>query len=139
VPGNYDRPVIMPRRTAGSHGLDAIAGKTWTLVAFGDEPLEAGARAPTISFENGRVSGFSGCNRYSGEAKETAPGVLSFGALAGTRMACAPAAMQIETTYLTALQAVTSYALPNEKFVLSSADRDPAKRLVFVLATEARN
>lgn len=139
VPGSYDKPVVMPRQMNGAHGLDAIAGKVWTLVAFGDEPVEPATRAPTISFENGRVAGFSGCNRYSGEAKETAFGVLELGALASTRMACVPAAMEIETAYLTALRAVTAYTLPNDKLVLSGADGDQSKSLVFVLAPEQRD
>ncbi|WP_323121677.1 META domain-containing protein [Burkholderia alba] len=58
-----------------------------------------------LSTETGmrRVSGFSGCNRYMG-SYDVKNGVLSFGPLAGTRMAC-PASLggQLESTYLDAL------------------------------------
>ena len=50
-----------------------------------------------------RVSGFSGCNRYMG-TYDIKNGVLSFGPLAGTRMACvATLGGQLESAYLDAL------------------------------------
>lgn len=48
------------------------------------------------------ASGFSGCNRYMG-TYELKDGKLSFGPLAGTRMACATPGGQIEGAYLDAL------------------------------------
>jgi heat shock protein HslJ len=49
-----------------------------------------------------RASGFSGCNRYTGSYM-LKDGLLSFGPLAGTRMACAGAGGEIEGAYLDAL------------------------------------
>jgi heat shock protein HslJ len=49
-----------------------------------------------------RASGFSGCNRYTGTYM-LKDGKLSFGPLAGTRMACATAGGKIEGAYLDAL------------------------------------
>jgi heat shock protein HslJ len=48
------------------------------------------------------ASGFSGCNRYMG-TYGLKDGKLSFGPLAGTRMACATPGGQIESAYLDAL------------------------------------
>ncbi|SEA55346.1 META domain-containing protein [Paraburkholderia sartisoli] len=58
----------------------------------------------TLSTANGqrRASGFSGCNRYMG-TYALKDGKLSFGPLAGTRMACATLGGQIEGAYLDAL------------------------------------
>ncbi|MBV8628407.1 MAG: META domain-containing protein [Paraburkholderia sp.] len=57
-----------------------------------------------LSTANGqrRVSGFSGCNRYMG-TYALKDGKLSFGPLAGTRMACATPGGKIEGDYLNAL------------------------------------
>ncbi|KVU46800.1 hypothetical protein WK68_34855 [Burkholderia ubonensis] len=57
-----------------------------------------------LSTESGvrRASGFSGCNRYMG-TYDVKNGVLSFGPLAGTRMACAGTGGQLERAYLDAL------------------------------------
>ncbi|CAG4886853.1 hypothetical protein R54767_00296 [Paraburkholderia gardini] len=58
----------------------------------------------TLSTASGqrRASGFSGCNRYMG-TYALKDGKLSFGPLAGTRMACATPGGQIEGAYLDAL------------------------------------
>jgi len=63
-----------------------------------------------ISFDPGdqgtsRVSGLSGCNRFSGTWAQTGTSV-SFGPLASTRMACAPALMDLEGKFLKTLEAV---------------------------------
>ena len=57
-----------------------------------------------LSTANGqrRASGFSGCNRYMG-TYALKDGKLSFGPLAGTRMACATPGGKIEGDYLNAL------------------------------------
>lgn len=57
-----------------------------------------------LSTANGqrRASGFSGCNRYTGTYM-LKDGLLSFGPLAGTRMACLGGAQAIEGAYLAAL------------------------------------
>ncbi|WP_197732793.1 META domain-containing protein [Paraburkholderia pallida] len=49
-----------------------------------------------------RASGFSGCNRYMG-SYTLKDGLLSFGRLAGTLMACAGSGGEIEGPYLDAL------------------------------------
>jgi heat shock protein HslJ len=53
-----------------------------------------------------RASGFSGCNRYSG-TYTLKNGLLSFGPLASTRMACVGAGGDIEGAYLDALTHIT--------------------------------
>ncbi|CAB3766758.1 META domain-containing protein [Paraburkholderia solisilvae] len=65
----------------------------------GDAPLTL-----TLSTANGqrRASGFSGCNRYTG-TYTLRDGKLSFGPLAGTRMACAGTGGELEGDYLDAL------------------------------------
>jgi putative lipoprotein len=54
---------------------------------------------------NGRVSGTGGCNRLSGQAK-IAGDTIRFGAIASTRMACTPAAMNQERKFFAALEDV---------------------------------
>ncbi|WP_233862722.1 META domain-containing protein [Paraburkholderia adhaesiva] len=57
-----------------------------------------------LSTETGqrRVSGFSGCNRYTG-SYTLKNGLLSFGQMAGTRMACVGLGGDIEGAFLDAL------------------------------------
>lgn len=63
----------------------------------------------TITFDSaGHVSGSSGCNRFTG-GYTTHGTELTIGTLAVTAMACDEATMGAETTFLTRLQASTSY------------------------------
>ncbi|MEX3581752.1 MAG: META domain-containing protein [Burkholderia sp.] len=67
----------------------------------------------TLSTANGvrRASGFSGCNRF-GSTYAVKNGLLSFGPLAGPRMACPNSAgSRLEVPYLDALAHVTKAGL----------------------------
>ncbi|MDF7031633.1 META domain-containing protein, partial [Escherichia coli] len=57
----------------------------------------------TLLTANGVVSGYSGCNRFSGPYEKLASG-MRFGNLVSTRMACDPARMELETAFLEALK-----------------------------------
>ena len=79
----------IPRGNSGNSGESGNSGAALTL---------------ELSTANGqrRASGFSGCNRYMG-TYALKDGKLSFGPLAGTRMACATPGGKIEGDYLNAL------------------------------------
>ena len=59
-----------------------------------------------------RLSGFSGCNRYMGSFELAGTAIngalLSFGPLAGTRMACVNDS-GLEQSYLRVLASITAY------------------------------
>jgi len=56
------------------------------------------------------VTGSGGCNRYTG-AYELAGGRLTFGTMAGTRMACPAEVMAFEDAFMEALARVGAYHL----------------------------
>ena len=81
--------------------------------------------APTLRIDaEGRVSGFAGCNRFSGTARINGTDI-AVGKLATTRMACAGPSMASEVDYLRALVKVTKFDLSNAGLVLSDADGKP--------------
>lgn len=64
-----------------------VSGNEYRVTAIGGKPV-AGSRPVTITFgEDGRVSGFGGCNSFGGSFKEL-NGKLTFGDLVSTMMAC---------------------------------------------------
>ncbi len=66
----------------------------------------------TLHFiEDGRVAGDTGCNRYSGSV-EISGTSISFGPMAGTRKACAPALMDQEMKFYQAVAKVVSWEVP---------------------------
>ena len=67
--------------------------------------------------DDGKVTGFTGCNRVMG-GYTLAGTALRFTQLAGTRMACPPPLMQLESAVLANLNSVTGYQLEGEKLIL---------------------
>jgi heat shock protein HslJ len=72
-------------------------------------PLPA---VPTVERLDG-TSGSAGCNQYSG-AYAISGASIDFGPLVSTEMACPEPAMAFESEYLAALEAVTSWAVPQD-------------------------
>ncbi len=93
-----------------------LEGSAWRAVLVGDAPLSADDGV-TIAFADDRVSGRSGCNRFTGgyEAgalSSDAPGApLAFGPLAGTRMACPGRGDEVEAQVLPALEGADGFLL----------------------------
>jgi heat shock protein HslJ len=100
--------------TGPSTDPDALVGVTWRA----DDPTLA-ALAPdapdtavvSLVFADGQVGGRSACNSYFGGYVADDRGSLSFDALGGTEMACEEPLMILETAYLSALGAVTSFSV----------------------------
>ena len=67
--------------------------------------------------DDGKVQGFTGCNRVMG-GYTLAGNALRFTQLAGTRIACPPPLMQLESAVLANLNSVTGYQLEGEKLIL---------------------
>lgn len=72
----------------------ALADTNWTIVSIGGTPV-TGDRPATLSFAKGRLSGSSGCNRFSADYTQQ-EGRLRLGPVASTRMACPEPAMTQE-------------------------------------------
>lgn len=87
------------------------AGREWRLVELGGRPAGTGAgdRAATLRLEEGRASGFAGCNSFGG-GYLMAGNNLVMPTLAATRMACAQG-MELERDYLAALEATRTFRL----------------------------
>lgn len=96
-------------------------GRTWELTTLhGSEPLEG--TAIDLTLEEDSVSGSAGCNSYTGAAEFDAGSMTLGPDIAVTMMACEPAIMDQEATYLTALERVTGYVLEADELLLQDAD-----------------
>jgi heat shock protein HslJ len=104
-------------------GRNALEGTTWVLAAAStDAPLPAGVEV-TALFEQGRLTGASGCNRYSATYKVKGSDLtIDTGQLAGTAMTCGPAATTVEQAYLQRLGRVARYSIDGDKLELSDSD-----------------
>ena len=103
-----------------------IESRTWRLASIDTQPVipsDDPRQAAQIVFDGGaqRVSGSGGCNRISGNYQRTGA-QLKIGPIVSTRMACLDASRgQLETRFVAALQATTSYSVAGNELILLDA------------------
>ncbi len=98
-------------------------GGLWQVTRLNGEVLEESERVVTLRFDGSplRVSGFSGCNQYSGGATEKDDS-LAFGQLMSTMMACDESRMLLEKRFLGLLDQVARFSISDDTLSLLDAD-----------------
>lgn len=103
--------------TASSLWAQELPGASWVAIAAAGQALTVEDDV-TLDFADGRISGRSGCNRYTGAAALTAlnpaAGRIELGPIAGTRMACLGRAADIEATVMGALAQVDGWRIERD-------------------------
>lgn len=98
------------------------ADEVWRLREYGREDVRTTVPIDvmvTIRFDDGRVSGLAGCNRYTGSALIDA-GHIAMGPLAMTMRMCRPQVMEVERDYVALLDAVDSVSLLEGRLLMSA-------------------
>ncbi|WP_140985222.1 META domain-containing protein [Asticcacaulis tiandongensis] len=107
-----------------------IKGTYWKLVELNGQPVKALEREPhlILKAEGNRVSGFGGCNGFSGgyELNEETLRVRFVG-VASTLMACAEG-MEVEQGLHEALRTADNYSLNGNNLSLNKARMTPLAR-----------
>jgi len=94
---------------AQERGSSELTGRTWQLDRLAG--IDRSRLGITARFTTGgKVSGFSGCNQYSG-TYTTAGSRISISKVASTQMACRRLVMLQESAYLGALGAARGYSV----------------------------
>jgi heat shock protein HslJ/photosystem II stability/assembly factor-like uncharacterized protein len=111
-----------PEPTAGAAGADPLAGTSWLLASFGpvgaEQEVAAGSRVTLLFQAGGNAGGNAGCNSYGG-AYEVDGETISFAEIASTLMACEDGIIELEGSYLAALQSAVSFRLEDGRLVIS--------------------
>lgn len=115
---------------AGSASNDqdpaSLEGVSWILTQM----LTTGGQTQIVDvgvsaeFDGTTISGNSGCNSYHA-SYEADGGEISFGPIAGTKMACGDAEASTETRYLQLLGDVASYEVSGRSMSMSNGDGTP--------------
>jgi heat shock protein HslJ len=87
-----------------------LVGTNWQVVEIDGSPVAAGQskrEAQMVFNAEGRVSGSTGCNRFTGAYKQEATG-FRFTPLAVTKMACPPPLDAQERSFLRAMEGVAA-------------------------------
>jgi putative lipoprotein len=97
----------------------ALADTSWELVSMPGAALLVGMRGPlSLSVDQGgRVSGYSGVNRFGASARVEGDR-LRFSQALATRMAGPPEAMALEADFLGRLQRVTGWRIEADRLQL---------------------
>ena len=100
----------------------ALMGRevAWSVTELAGSPVPEGVSVTLLSPETGMIAGGSGCNRYSGRVG-VQDGVLHVGALAGTRMMCPPAHMQVEQAFHSTIGTVKHLRLAGQGLEFTDA------------------
>lgn len=104
-----------------------VEGPVWDLVVPDESLTGSGAN---LALADGTAAVHGGCNTYFG-SYELDGDSLTFGELAGTRMACGPAETAVEDYFLGALEGVAGYAVLDDG-TLQLLDADGNVSLTFV-------
>ncbi|MGK7943846.1 MAG: META domain-containing protein [Microcystaceae cyanobacterium] len=109
--------------------LKDIESSSWQLISYqnaqGKPSLPYSQHEPTLQLREGRMSGTTGCNRYSG-SYEMKQGKISFNTPASTLMACGFEGLaQQEQTFVKALTEVSQYELKNDQLLLLNEQNQP--------------
>jgi len=96
----------------GGDPMALLSGGEWIVQYAGGTDI-APAQGVTMLFGPGRISGGSGCNRYSGGLTLRERG-LSVSGIALTRRACAPARMDLESHFLQQMPRIAGFTLSDD-------------------------
>ena len=126
-----DRLVELSRETHGSISLATLAGTQWRLLQ-----LDRNAPVPdditvTAAFEDRRISGSAGCNRYFAGVSAATPYELSIGPAGATRMACPSPQSEVESRFLKALESATQFSFRLGRLAIDYRDGDTMASLLF--------
>ena len=121
------RPILIafaasPLVSSGAVGaaLQPLAGTAWSVVKVQGVTAPAGA---TLSFEEERVTGHSGCNAFWAPVDYSNPPAIDIGAPQSKRFFCT-GAMSFERAYLAALETVESFAIEGDTLKMMMHDGD---------------
>jgi heat shock protein HslJ len=133
------------RATAATDGwapvaLETLTGRSWVLRAWDEaEPVPAEPRV-TLQYADGRITGRSACNRYTGPVTAgAAPGAIGIGAIAGTRMMCPEPAHGIESRFLAILPRARELRVRSGRLAIVYAGQRGTAKLIFDETRAAAN
>lgn len=101
---------------------DPLAGSSWQLVEMGPEDNPVSPLPDTIvtaEFNNGQITGSTGCNSYFADYTAGADGSLELGEIGSTLIGCPEPLMTQENDFLAALATASGYNLEGDRLMIA--------------------
>ncbi len=114
------------RTMTASSEVQALEGTAWTLSSLPSVDAPSAPIVPPAAgranarFENGRIAGNDGCNRYSATYEETGSTIAIDPHMAATRMACPPEVMERASAFTSALARARRFRIEADRLELRS-------------------
>lgn len=115
--------LLLTACTAVEQESGDLTGKVWALSELMGKPLLPGSSISAEFSSEGRVSGSSGCNRYSGMYTISGKTITFSIPMATTMMLCEQELMDQETAYLQALRDAENFTLSGDQLTLTGAGK----------------
>ena len=118
-------------KAIGPLSLRDLQGMTWSLAELAENEPVPPQVLVSAEFNEQRLIGSSGCNRYFSDISGDGPDGIVIGPVGATRMMCTESMMQVEDRYLAALQKVRRFGFMFGQLALGYEDNDKPQRLLF--------
>jgi heat shock protein HslJ len=128
-----DSLVLTSSKEEGRVSIRDLEGPVWRMTLLDrNNPVPKKATVTAV-FADGKISGTSGCNRYSASVQSAdASEQMRVGPIAATRMACPDPIGSFEGRFLAALEDAQSFGFMVGKLVLTTKVEDRVGTMVFV-------
>ena len=113
----------VPARDKGASAQPPLEGTGWKLQEVtGPNPamMQGLTRPATLRLESGRLSGYSGCNNFSGGYRIEGDRLI-VGPVASTQMACPEPGASVERAFQAALAGTLQYSIAEDALTLTAA------------------
>ena len=97
-----------------------LAG-TWEITSTMGSAVPDAVQPPTATFANGAISGFGGCNTYTGSYTQNGT-ALTFGPVASTQMFCEGDPSEVEADLFAGLERTASWRMAGTNLEMLDAD-----------------
>jgi len=115
----------------GTISTSDLEGIEWILKQLDRKEQYPGDPPITLVFEEGRISGSSGCNRYFSDIAALLPGELEIGETGTTRMTCPDDVMLLENRYLAKIDGAVRYGFNAGRLALTCKIGDRMTTMLF--------
>lgn len=109
--------------SAKSERILSLAGTNWELQKLGKDSVTSD-RPLSLNFDDSRMTGYSGCNRFFGSYTGSSDGVFSSGPLGMTKMACMGDRNLLEQRFFEQLKKTSQYAITHDQLHLLDSNRN---------------
>ncbi len=121
-----DAPPVTP--------VTVLVDRKWYLQAYGNNNVFTGSEPTAFFASNGTLSGYTGCNNYSGRFTANGSSITITG-LTSSSAACSEALMQQESTFLTWLSQAATFTVNDTRLRITTT----VNEVLFFMSTPPTN